>query len=92
MLLGVLYGIGVGPSDPELIALKGLRLLPQVPVVAFPAGVNSKPWIAELWLDEHQLQLALTLVMKVSSVYEQVWAVLQQRSWLQPAYVVYGNL
>jgi precorrin-2/cobalt-factor-2 C20-methyltransferase len=27
MKLGVLYGIGVGPGDPELITVKGARLL-----------------------------------------------------------------
>ena len=27
MKIGTLYGIGVGPGDPELITLKGVRLL-----------------------------------------------------------------
>ena len=34
---GILYGIGVGPGDPELITLKGLRLLRACPVIAYPA-------------------------------------------------------
>jgi len=34
---GILYGIGVGPGDPELITLKGLRLLRNCPVLAYPA-------------------------------------------------------
>jgi precorrin-2/cobalt-factor-2 C20-methyltransferase len=34
---GILYGIGVGPGDPELITLKGLRLLRSCPVLAYPA-------------------------------------------------------
>lgn len=34
---GVLYGVGVGPGDPELITLKGLRLLRACPVLAYPA-------------------------------------------------------
>jgi precorrin-2/cobalt-factor-2 C20-methyltransferase len=34
---GTAYGIGVGPGDPELITLKGLRLLRACPVVAYPA-------------------------------------------------------
>lgn len=33
-----LYGLGVGPGDPELITLKALRLLRSVPVVAYYAG------------------------------------------------------
>lgn len=34
---GTLYGLGVGPGDPELITLKALRLLQASPVVAYPA-------------------------------------------------------
>jgi precorrin-2/cobalt-factor-2 C20-methyltransferase len=35
-MTGTLYGLGVGPGDPELITLKAARILAQVPVVAFP--------------------------------------------------------
>ncbi len=34
---GTLYGLGVGPGDPELITLKALRLLQAAPVIAYPA-------------------------------------------------------
>ncbi len=34
---GTLYGLGIGPGDPELITLKALRILESVPVVAYPA-------------------------------------------------------
>jgi len=33
---GRLYGLGVGPGDPELLTLKALRLLRAAPVVAYP--------------------------------------------------------
>jgi precorrin-2/cobalt-factor-2 C20-methyltransferase len=33
---GTVYGLGVGPGDPELITLKALRLLRSVSVVAYP--------------------------------------------------------
>lgn len=36
-MTGTLYGLGVGPGDPELITLKALRILDRVPVVAYPA-------------------------------------------------------
>ncbi|MCB9946417.1 MAG: precorrin-2 C(20)-methyltransferase [Rhodospirillaceae bacterium] len=36
-MTGTAYGIGVGPGDPELITLKGLRLLQSAPVIAYPA-------------------------------------------------------
>ena len=34
---GSLVGIGVGPGDPDLITLKGLRALQAAPVLAYPA-------------------------------------------------------
>ena len=34
---GTLYGIGVGPGDPELITLKAHRVLQAAPVLAYPA-------------------------------------------------------
>jgi precorrin-2/cobalt-factor-2 C20-methyltransferase len=34
---GRVYGIGIGPGDPELITLKALRLIKGAPVIAYPA-------------------------------------------------------
>ncbi|MDP7548747.1 MAG: precorrin-2 C(20)-methyltransferase [Alphaproteobacteria bacterium] len=34
---GTLYGIGVGPGDPDLITLKAHKVLQTVPVIAYPA-------------------------------------------------------
>lgn len=39
---GTLYGIGVGPGDPELITLKGLRLLQRASVVFLPATAPGR--------------------------------------------------
>jgi precorrin-2/cobalt-factor-2 C20-methyltransferase len=36
-MTGTLYGLGIGPGDPELITLKALRLLTAAPVLAYPA-------------------------------------------------------
>ncbi len=35
---GRLYGIGVGPGDPELLTLKALRLLQAAPVIAYQSA------------------------------------------------------
>ncbi|UYV37942.1 precorrin-2 C(20)-methyltransferase [Rhodobacteraceae bacterium D3-12] len=34
---GTLFGIGLGPGDPELLTLKATRLIAACPVVAYPA-------------------------------------------------------
>ncbi|MGP1384762.1 MAG: precorrin-2 C(20)-methyltransferase [Thainema sp.] len=61
--IGTLYGIGVGPGDPDLITVKGLRRLQSSPVVAFPAGLQQRQGVAEQiiapWLKGHQIRLPL---------------------------------
>ncbi len=39
---GRLYGIGVGPGDPELLTLKAHRILQQVPLVCVPQATTSE--------------------------------------------------
>lgn len=46
---GTLYGIGLGPGDPELLTLKAARLIEQCPVVCYiqnPAGYSLAREIA----------------------------------------------
>ncbi|NPD04095.1 precorrin-2 C(20)-methyltransferase [Nocardioides sp. zg-1308] len=38
---GRLYGVGLGPGDPELITLKAARLIGSADVIAFHAGVGK---------------------------------------------------
>ncbi len=40
--MATLYGLGVGPGDPELITLKAARLLRNVPVIAYPATLSGE--------------------------------------------------
>lgn len=39
---GRLYGLGIGPGDPELLTLKAYRILRSVPVIAYPTMENGK--------------------------------------------------
>lgn len=43
--LGTLYGLGVGPGDPDLITLKGRDLLRRVPVIAY-LHAEGQPGVA----------------------------------------------
>jgi len=62
--LGTLYGIGVGPGDPELITLKALKRLQSAAVIAFPAGLQGRPGVAEQiiepWLCDRQTRIPLS--------------------------------
>ena len=44
-MTGKLYGVGVGPGDPELITLKALRLTKEADILAFQ-GENTKESVA----------------------------------------------
>lgn len=84
--VGTLYGISVGPGDPELLTLKGLRLLQQAPVVAFPEGIQGKPGVAQHivspWLERHQVQLALTFpYVQDMEILTQAWQMAAKQVW-----------
>lgn len=34
---GMLYGVGIGPGDPELLTLKAVRIIKECPVIGIPA-------------------------------------------------------
>ncbi len=89
--LGTLYGIGVGPGDPDLITVKAVRLLKRSPVVAFPAGLHGKQGLAQRivapWLRDDQIRLPLNFAFvtdadRLTQCWKQasdlVWPFLQQ--------------
>ncbi len=45
-MTGKLYGIGIGPGDPELVTIKGARLLGEAHVVAVPKTGDEKESLA----------------------------------------------
>ena len=65
---GTLYGLGVGPGDPELMTLKALRILQACPVVAYPApdtGPSLARSIAAPHLTGTQEEIAIVVPMRV---------------------------
>jgi precorrin-2/cobalt-factor-2 C20-methyltransferase len=66
-MTGQLYGIGVGPGDPELLTLKALRLLRAAPVIAYPApetGASLARAIVAEWLDSGKREIAIRFPMR----------------------------
>jgi len=67
MPAGTLYGLGMGPGDPELVTLKAVRLLRVAAVVAYPApetGDSFARSIAAEWLDSGQEEIAIRFPMR----------------------------
>ena len=68
---GKLYGVGVGPGDPELMTLKAVRILSEVPVIAYPApnsGESSARAIAEKFIPAGRIEIAVRVPMRVGPV------------------------
>lgn len=72
--VGTLYGVGVGPGDPELLTLKAVRILRSVPVVAYPAtpqGSAQARDIAAQWLDgKREITIAMPCMLDRGPVNE----------------------
>lgn len=61
------WGLGVGPGDPELVTLKALRLLRAAPVVAYPApegGASFARGIVARFLSPAQREIAIAVPME----------------------------
>lgn len=79
--IGTLYGLGVGPGDPELITVKAFRLLQQTPVIAYPKKrMGSKSYahqIAEMYVqpaDGNKEMLGLVFPMtRDPEILEREW-------------------
>jgi precorrin-2/cobalt-factor-2 C20-methyltransferase len=46
--IGVLYGLGVGPGDPELITRKAERILRSVDWIFLPTGRTGASWVRKI--------------------------------------------
>jgi len=69
-MTGRLYGVGVGPGDPELITVKAARLIGSAEVVAYHAarhGRSNARAIAEPYLRAGQIEELLTYPVTTES-------------------------
>lgn len=66
-MTGILYGLGVGPGDPELVTVKAARILAHVPVVAYPQasdGDSMARTIAARFIPEGTEELPFAVPMR----------------------------
>jgi len=80
---GRLFGLGVGPGDPELLTLKALRLLRAAPVVAYLAPEHGDSFarsIVAAWLEPEQREIAIRVPMRPgpppAAIYDAATAIL----------------
>lgn len=65
---GVLYGVGVGPGDPELMTVKAWRLISTARVIAYLAANGSESTarsIAAPFIAEDAAEIAIDMPMRV---------------------------
>ncbi|MDM5358558.1 precorrin-2 C(20)-methyltransferase [Peribacillus sp. ACCC06369] len=85
--LGTLYGLGVGPGDPELITVKAFRVIQESPVIAYPKKrKGSKSYahrIVEVYIrPEEKDMLGLVFPMtKDQAILDREWNGTVEKVW-----------
>ncbi len=65
---GKLFGIGLGPGDPELLTIKATRIIESAPVIAYPApeiGDSFARSIASSLITKNQLEIIIRTPMNL---------------------------
>jgi len=67
IMTGTLYGVGVGPGDPELLTLKALRLIRRAPVIAWPAPETGESFARSIVVEHlraDQVEIPIRVPMR----------------------------
>lgn len=73
---GILYGVGVGPGEPELLTLKAVRILREADVVALPnkgSGEQTALQIVKEHVADKPLLLCHTPMVRDAALLEQCY-------------------
>jgi len=65
--MSTLYGLGVGPGDPELLTVKAWRIIGQAPVIAYPVANGSDSLarrIAAPFIPDDVIEVPLAIPMR----------------------------
>lgn len=68
-MTGTLFGVGVGPGDPELVTLKAHRLITGAAVVAYPAPDSGESFARRIvaeFLSEDAIEIPMVVPMRVA--------------------------
>ncbi|MCU4155662.1 precorrin-2 C(20)-methyltransferase [Carboxylicivirga sp. A043] len=102
----MIYGVALGPGDPELITIKALRILQQADIIYYPSTINSEGTInsmayrvlGSLEIDQSRLK-SFEVPMKydrtdVSGIYQRLAqeSILKSREGQQVAIVSEGDI
>ena len=75
MKRGILYGVGVGPGDPELLTLKARRILSEADVIAVPdkgAGEKTALNIVKDYIQDKPLHTCAAPMVRDQAVLDRV--------------------
>ena len=66
-MTGILYGIGTGPGDPELVTRKAWRIVSAAPVVAYPAPEGGQSFARSIMAeaistDATEIEMAVPMI------------------------------
>jgi precorrin-2/cobalt-factor-2 C20-methyltransferase len=73
MTAGRLYGVGIGPGDPDLLTVKAVRVIGSAPVVAFFAKAGRRGnarGIVDCWLKPSHVEVPLYYPMTTESHFD----------------------
>jgi precorrin-2/cobalt-factor-2 C20-methyltransferase len=70
---GRLYGVGIGPGDPELLTVKATRVIAEAPIIAFFAKAGHRGnarAIVDCWLKPSHVEMPLYYPMTTESHFD----------------------
>jgi precorrin-2/cobalt-factor-2 C20-methyltransferase len=95
-MTGHLYGIGLGPGDPELLTVKAVRLIQAAPVIGYFAKSGRRGnarTIADRWMTDDAVELPLYYPMTTEHAFDSpVYVTVLSAFYQQATAAIAGHL